>query len=225
MFQNIPFLRTDMTRLQRIVLYLLCVSFLLITPLSALAARPDPTEQMKPFVEKITRMIAEADLKNDADCNFCKRLIDVSRERFDFREMSKRVLGKSWRKLSKKEKEQFTDLFTDLLQYAYIGKIENYADQKIVFKQQRIKGNRAEVKTELVDREKSIPVSYIMILKGDQWMVYDVVVEGVSLIRNYMEQFRRIIRKDGYQGLVEQIKAKIKELEEARNRKAEEQAG
>ncbi len=190
---------------------------LLATPFAGLSSTvPDPTEQMKPFVNKMTKILAEADFKNDSQCSICQRLIDISRERFDYDEMSKRVLGKAWRKLSKEEKENFVELFTELLQYAYVGKIQNYAGQSIEFKGQRIKGKRAEVKTELVDKNKTIPVSYIMLLEGDQWMVYDVVVEGVSLIRNYMEQFREILRKGQYSGLVKQIEKKVKELQDER---------
>jgi len=190
---------------------------LLATPLVALSSTvPDPTEQMKPFINKMTKILAEADFENDSQCKICQRLIDISREHFDYNEMSKRVLGKAWRKLSKEEKENFVDLVTELLQYAYVGKIQNYAGQSIEFKGQRIKGKRAEVKTELVDKDKTIPVSYIMLLEGDQWMVYDVVVEGVSLVRNYMEQFREILRKEQYVGLVKQIEKKVKELEDER---------
>jgi phospholipid transport system substrate-binding protein len=105
------------------------------------------------------------------------------------------------------------------LQYAYIGKVEDYIDTKIQFGKQRIKGNRAEVQTQLVDANKSIPVSYIMILKGDQWMAYDIIVEGVSLIRNYMEQFRSILRKEKFSGLIDQMESKILELETEKNKK------
>ncbi len=190
---------------------------LLATPLAALSSNtPDPTAQMKPFIAKMTKILAEADFKNDVKCTICQRLIDISREHFDYNEMSKRVLGRAWRKLSDAEKENFVDLFTELLQYAYVGKIQNYAGQSIIFKGQRIRGKRAEVKTLLVDKEKTIPVSYIMLLEGDKWMVYDVVVEGVSLVRNYMEQFREILRKDKYSGLVKQIEQKVKELEKDR---------
>jgi phospholipid transport system substrate-binding protein len=83
----------------------------------------------------------------------------------------------------------------------------------VVFKGQRIKDGRAQVDTQLVDKDVVIPVSYIMILKGSDWVGYDIVVEGVSLIRNYMEQFREIIRKDGYPSLVKQIEDKVQKLE------------
>jgi len=180
---------------------------------SSASATPDPTDQMRPFLKKVTDALADPALKTVPKKEQGQRIIKIVRERFDFQEMSKRVLGHQWRNLNDKEKGEFEDVFTQLLQYAYIGKIDEYAGQKIEFTQQRIKGDRAEVQTLLVDKAKSIPVSYIMLLRGEQWMAYDVVVEGVSLVRNYMEQFQEIIRKDGYAGLVKQIEEKIDHIE------------
>jgi len=180
---------------------------------TGVASPPDPTEQLRPFLGKVTAALSEPGLKSMPRQEQGTRLLNVIRERFDFREMSKRVLGQQWRNLSDKEQDEFASLFTRLLQYAYIGKLDEYSGQQIQFTQQRVKGDRAEVQTLLVDKSKSIPISYIMQLRNDQWMIYDVVVEGVSLIRNYMEQFNEILRKEGYPGLVKQLKNKIAELE------------
>lgn len=181
---------------------------------TAAPATPDPTEQMRPYVDKIVGILTDEALQGQE--NKVKRrekVMNIVRERFDFEEMSKRVLGGQWRQLSSGEQGAFVELFTRLLEHAYIGKIEDYSKQKVIFKGQRIKDDRAQVDTELVDKDVVIPVSYIMILKGSVWMGYDIVVEGVSLIRNYMEQFREIIRKDGYASLVKQIEDKVHELE------------
>ena len=177
-------------------------------------AAPDPTEQFRPFIDKVTALLADPELKKLTKKEQCQRVIAVVRERFDFHEMSKRVLGRHWRALSETQQTEFEGLFTQLLQYAYVGKIDEYSGQKVDFTQQRIRGERAEVQTLLVDTNRTIPVSYILQLKNDQWVAYDVVVEGVSLIRNYMEQFQQIIGKDGYGRLVEQIDSKIKQLEQ-----------
>jgi phospholipid transport system substrate-binding protein len=169
---------------------------------------------MRPYVDKIVGILTDPTLQGQE--NSTKRretVMNIVRERFDFEEMSKRVLGSQWRQLSGGEQDQFVDLFTKLLEHAYIGKIEDYSKQKVVFKGQRIKDGRAQVDTQLVDKDVVIPVSYIMILKGSDWVGYDIVVEGVSLIRNYMEQFREIIRKDGYPSLVKQIEDKVQKLE------------
>jgi phospholipid transport system substrate-binding protein len=175
---------------------------------------PDPTEQLRPFIDKIVAILNNPNLHGDEKCAERRAKVrQAAKERFDFFEMSKRVLGSQWRKLSQEEKEGFVDLFTTLLEHAYIGKIEDYAKQRVVFKDQRIKKNRAQVNTVLIGQEVVIPVTYIMILKDPGWMVYDVIIEGVSLIRNYMEQFKDILRKDGYASLLQQLRVKVKELE------------
>ena len=185
----------------------------------ACANMPDPTAQLEPFLDKIVKELKDPKFKNDVSCTQCKRIVEIASEHFDFREMSKRVLGKPWRKLPAEDKDHFVSLFTKLLQYAYIGKVEDYVDKKIEFTKQRIKGKRAEVQTLLVDANKTIPVSYIMILKGDKWMVYDIIVEGVSLVRNYMEQFRSILRDEDFSALIDRMERKVLELQAEKNKK------
>ena len=192
----------------------LLVGVVILLPRPAVCAAPDPTEQFRPFLDKVTAILADPGLKKLPKKEQSRRIINVVRERFDFHEMSKRVIGQHWRSLSEQEQGDFEKLFTQLLQYAYVGKIEEYSGQQVQFTQQRIRGERAEVQTLLVDRNRSIPVSYVMLLRNDQWMAYDVIVEGVSLIRNYMEQFSEILRKDGYSALVKQIEEKIARLEQ-----------
>ena len=195
------------------VLSVVLTLFLSVFHGSALAATPDPTKQLKPFLEKIVAELKSEDFKQEPMFRQCERIVVVASEHFDFREMSKRVMGKQWRTLTDEERDGFVKLFTDLLQYAYIGSLDEYVDREVIYKKQRIKGKRAEVKTLLVDDDKTIPVSYIMILRGDKWMVYDIVVEGVSLIRNYMEQIRSVLRDEKFSGLITMLEKKIKDLE------------
>lgn len=180
------------------------------------AQAPDPTEQFRPFVEKIVATLTDESLQGEDNCiKRREEVMKIASERFDFDEMSKRVLGRTWRKLSDEDKKYFTSLFTRLLEHAYIGKIEDYSKQKVIFKDQRVKGSRAQVNTNVVDKDVSVSVSYIMMLKDDIWMVYDIVVEGVSLVRNYMDQFKEILRKEGYASLLKQVEEKVTKLEEA----------
>ena len=198
------------------------ISFLMVlslvvgvySPPAANSKVPDPSEQLKPFIDKIVAILTDPELQGDEACaQRRQRVMAAANERFDFFEMSKRVLGTQWRKLSSADQKQFVGLFKTLLEHAYIGKIEDYSKQKVVFKDQLVRNDRAQVETDLIDKDVVIPVSYIMILKNNEWMVYDIVVEGVSLVRNYMEQFKEIIRKDGYPSLLKQMQDKIKELE------------
>lgn len=176
-------------------------------------ASQGPTEQLRPLITKITEILASNTPSENGGMNKVERIMDVVKEGFDFKEMSKRVLGKKWRNLSNTEREEFVDLFTQLLKYAYVTKMDNYSNQQVEYGKQRIKGDRAEVQTVLVDGDRKIPVSYIMLLKGEQWKVYDIVVEGVSLVRNYLEQFQEILRKEDFAGLTRQIEMKIVELQ------------
>lgn len=188
---------------------------------AATQPRPDPTEQLRPFVNKIVGILTDKSLAGKANCRKRRQMVMIAaHERFDFKEMSKRVLGREWRKLSPAQKEHFVSLFTKLLEHAYLGKIEDYSKQTVEFKRQRIRGNRAEVQTVLKDNNVVIPVSYIMILEnGNQWMVYDIIVEGVSLVRNYMEQFSQILRQGGYSKLIELLENKIDILEHELSKK------
>lgn len=203
----------------RTIHWQVCLSllFLLLTLPGSLAAEnvPDPTEQLRPFVERIVGILTDPELQGPENCVVRRdKVMEVATERFDFPEMSKRVLGSTWRKLSETDKKYFTSLFKRLLEHAYIGKIEDYSKQKVVFRDQRIRGERAQVMTAVVDKDVTVAVSYIMLLENDTWMVYDIVVEGVSLVRNYMEQFKEILRKEGYDNLLVQMEEKVIELEE-----------
>lgn len=177
------------------------------------AATPDPTEQLKPVVDKVVGLLKDSEFRKQPVVDQSEVIVKLVSERFDFREMSKRVMGKQWRTLSPEQHDQFIALFTKLLQYVYINQVDEYLDKKVEFTDQRIRRDRAEVKTLLVGQEKSIPVSYIMLLKKDTWMAYDIVVEGVSLIRNYMDQVSTVLREEKFPGLIAMLEKKIKKLE------------
>ena len=179
----------------------------------ATAATPDPTEQLKPVVDKVVSLLKDAEFRKKPVVEQSDVIVKIVAERFDFREMSKRVMGKQWRTLTPAQQDQFVALFTKLLQYVYINQVDDYLDKKIEFLDQRIKRDRAEVKTLLVSEDKSIPVSYIMLLEKDNWMAYDIAVEGVSLIRNYMEQISTVLRDEKFPGLITMLEKKITKLE------------
>lgn len=177
-------------------------------------ATAQPMDQLRPTIDKMIGILDDQSLKGDEKrIERRARIMETARERFDFNEMSKRALGKEWRRRTAAERQYFIKLFTKLLEHAYIGKLEGYSGRVVTFLDQRVKGNRAVVQTTVPHNGKEIPVHYIMILRGEKWMVYDIVIEGVSLLRNYIEQFKTILRKDKYAGLVKQLEDKIKNLE------------
>ncbi len=197
---------------QRSVVFFLSLFFLAVGS-QVSAATPDPTEQLKPVIDKVVTLLKDREFRQQPVVDQSEVIVELVSERFDFREMSKRVMGKQWRGLNSEQKEQFVALFTKLLQYVYIRQVDDYIDKKIEFSGQRIKRDRAEVKSQLIDGNKTIPVSYIMILRKGQWMTYDIAVEGVSLIMNYRKQIGTVLRDEKFPGLITMLKEKISKLE------------
>lgn len=177
-----------------------------------------PTDALEPVLSELMVLLGDESLRGNENLVKRRSKVMASIERgFNFKEMSKRVLGRTWLTIDEKQKEYFTELMTKLLENVYIGKLEGYSDQTVEFVSEKIKGDRAQVTTYLVDNGIKLPVHYIMKTAGDHWLVYDINIEGVSLIRNYQQQFKSIIRKEKFEGLVKVLEEKNKSFLEAEN--------
>ncbi|MDK9708799.1 MAG: ABC transporter substrate-binding protein [Desulforhopalus sp.] len=155
-------------------------------------------------------MLGDASLKGDENRTVRRdKIMTLIKNGFDFREMSKRVLGKTWNDIDDKERDNFTRLMTKLLENVYIGKLESYSGQTIEYSGETIKEERGQVSVLLDNAGTKIPIHYIMRKTDARWMVYDINIEGVSLVRNYQEQFKAILRKDNYEGLVKVMEEKV----------------
>ncbi|MGW8195493.1 MAG: MlaC/ttg2D family ABC transporter substrate-binding protein [Desulforhopalus sp.] len=173
------------------------------------AADKSPTQYLQPVLEELTEILGDESLKGDVHLvERREKIMTVIKKGFDFREMSKRVLGRTWRTIDDKERDHFTALMTKLLENVYIGKLEGYSGETVKFVAETVKGDRAQVTTLIENEGVELPVHYIMQEDGNKWMVYDINIEGVSLVRNYQEQFRSILRTEDYQGLVKVIEEK-----------------
>lgn len=137
------------------------------------------------------------------------RLKKIADARFDYGEMAKRSLGGQWIKLREKEQQEFVDLFTEFLTATYVEKIHSYSGEEVTFLNERVEGHYAEVKTIMVGKKTDTPMDYRLVKKGDDWKAYDVVVDGISLVRNYREQFAAILRVSSYERLVLTLREKI----------------
>jgi phospholipid transport system substrate-binding protein len=132
---------------------------------------------------------------------------------FDFTETGKRALGQHWQSLNDSQKQKFISLFTDLLERSYITKIEQYSGEPIVYAGESIEGETATVRTKFVTKQGTeIPVDYRLIRRGDRWLAYDVLIEGISLVSNYRTQFDRIMRTASYSELVRRMRAQQAEF-------------
>ena len=168
-----------------------------------------PTEQLKASVERIIRVLEDPALRLEARAKERRAAIRKEAEGvFDFGETAKRALGRHWQPLAEKDRAEFTTLFADLIERAYIGKIERYSGERIAFTGEAVEGGLATVRTRFVTKQGTeVPVDYRMQQRGDRWLVYDVSVEGVSLINNYRTQFDKIIQTSSYAELVRKLKA------------------
>jgi len=168
-----------------------------------------PTDRVKQTVDEVIDILKNQELKkpvNEAKRRAAIRQA-VSRE-FNFEEMAKRALAVHWKKRTPEERREFVQLFTDLLERSYIRKIEKYTEEKILYVGEKTQGDYAVVDTKVTKKNVETPIQYKLSKETGTWMVYDVVIEGVSLVNNYRNQFNRIIRENSYEELVRKMKAK-----------------
>jgi phospholipid transport system substrate-binding protein len=171
-----------------------------------------PTDLVKQVIEKSLDALKEPG-SSEARRQKVKRIVDPY---FDYQEMAKRSLGPAWGKLSPGQRQEFVALFAQLLEASYSDKIEKYAQRvKIDYTGEIASGDNVEVRTVVVRSNDRIPLNYRLMNEGGTWKVYDVVIEGVSLVSNYRSQFSRIIHESSYAELVKRLKTKVSELTRA----------
>ena len=173
-----------------------------------------PTEQLKTSIEAVLKLLKDEDLKRPEKFKERRALLRKTIvERFDFNEMSKRALAVQWAKRTPQEKKEFVDMFTNLLEKSYMDRIEAYTDEEVEYNGESIDDDYAVVKTVVKAKDKEgIPIDYKLTKQGNQWLVYDVVIEGVSLVNNYRNQFNKIISAGSYADLVKKMKTKETEI-------------
>ena len=181
---------------------------LAILLLSASAHAGLATDQIKATVDKALVVLRDPKLKPAAKLKERRdQLKQILFSRFDFTEMAKRSLGANWRRRTPQEQEEFVRLFTDVLERAYADIIESYSDEKIVYINERIDAEYADVNSKIfTGKGQEYTINYKARLVGNEWKVYDVVAENISLVNNYRSQFTRVISKDSYEELVRRLK-------------------
>ncbi len=170
------------------------------------------TDEVKKVVDDVVCIVSDKGMKKNDSLRrqMLKKTISVI---FDYSEMAKRSLGKNWNQRSTTERKQFTDLFATLLENSYAGMIESYNDEKIVYIKENIDGAYAEVKSKVITAKRDeFSLDYRLLYKNGKWMVYDVVIEGVSLVSNYRTQFNKIIGAGGFPALVNKLQIKSDEV-------------
>jgi phospholipid transport system substrate-binding protein len=184
--------------------------FSALTFLAANARAGLPTDQIKTTVDRAVSVLKDPRFKPQAKQQERReQLKQILFARFDFTEMAKRSLGANWRRRTAQEQEEFVRLFTDVLERAYAGIIESYSDEKIVYLNERVDGSYADVGSKIItSKGEEYSIAYKAQLIGNEWKVYDVVAENISLVNNYRSQFTRVISNYSYEELVRRLKDK-----------------
>jgi len=178
-------------------------------------------EQLKGAIDRVVSTLDSPAMKGEGKADERRAAVrQIANEIFDFGEIARRSLGRYWQPLSDAQRTEFVGLFGDLLERSYISKIELYGGEKIVYSGERMDGDLAIVSTKIITKNGTeVPIDYRLFRRGDRWMVYDVNIEGISLVSNYRTQFNKIIQSNGYNTLVDRMKAKQTEAFEDTSQK------
>jgi len=190
------------------LLLLLVTGFTLGVSASSFAQN-SPTDDIRASVDTIIAILNDGQLDRAGKRS---KISEVVYKRFDFRAMSQRTLATNWRKTTDAEKDKFVDLFSKLIENSYIGKLDSYTNEKVDYTGEKLDGRKAVVETLIITTSADIPVDYRVYQKGGQWLIYDVIIEGVSLISNYRSSYQEIMKNEGFEGLLTKMQAKIEEL-------------
>ena len=167
-----------------------------------------PTDTLKGTVDRVVQILADPALKDKPEQRRTE-VRKIAEGIFDYPDTARRALGPHWNARSPQEQEEFTKLFADLLDRAYVSKIELYQGERVRYVGETAEGDEATVKTVIATKKSSdIPVDYRMHRKDGRWLVYDVIIEGVSLVSNYRTQFNKIVQTESYDALVLRLRAK-----------------
>jgi len=180
----------------------LAVAFIIFS--STLVGASQITVDLKSTIDQVLLIINDEALQSDPNAKRIQLRATID-QRFDYRQMSMRALSKNWRGRTAEERKQFVESFKNLLEKSYAKKIEAFGNGKVEYFDEVIKGKYAMVKTKVSRQDKNIEINYKLIRREEKWMVYDIVVEGVSLIQNYRAQFAKILQEDSFDGLLRRI--------------------
>jgi len=196
-------------RLFAVIVVLAC--FILAGRVMAMAS---VTNEVKKTVDEVVRIVSDKEFKKSKnEKQKRKELKAAISAMFDYGEMTQRAMGGHWKELSDPEMKEITCLFETLLENSYANKIESYNNERIIYLKEITDEDYAEVKSKIVTSKRDeYAVNYRLMNKGGRWVVYDVVIEGVSLVSNYRTQFGKIISKQGYKELAKKLRSKSEEI-------------
>ncbi|HYA90132.1 MAG TPA: ABC transporter substrate-binding protein [Thermodesulfobacteriota bacterium] len=197
--------------IKRAYLYRWSFVLFLIIGIAVPALADGPEEEIRQTTNKILSIVTDPALINPSREEEKRRLVrKVVDERFDWEEMSRRSLARYWDQRTEEEKKEFVRLYSDLLERTYMDKVEGYSGEKVTYEGESVDNGYAMVKVKIVTKKNTdIHVRYGLKKKGNKWLVYDVSIEGVSLVNSYRTQFNRIILQSSYENLVKRLRERV----------------
>jgi phospholipid transport system substrate-binding protein len=185
------------------------IALLVLTRTTVASAEQNPTESVKSTIDEVIHIINNEELKQPSRSVERRQKIEqVVRQRVSYEDMAKRALGIPWIELTDTERQEFVDLFVQLLRDVFAGRIDDYAGEQVLYLSEQREENYAEVRTKLSGQKMDTLLDFRLADKLGNWYVYDVVIDGASIISNYRAQFTSIIRDHSYAGLVNKMKEK-----------------
>jgi phospholipid transport system substrate-binding protein len=176
---------------------------------TARAVAGPPTDAVKGTINEVVKILQDESMKKPEKSEERRHALEKAIEgRFSYEEMAKRSLGAQWQSLNEQQRKEFVEAFKTFLSNSYADRITGYSGEQIQYLNERIEQGYAEVRTKIASNKSEIPLDYRLLNKDGGWRVYDVVVDGVSLVNNYRGQFSKIIRTSSYEDLVEKLKKK-----------------
>jgi phospholipid transport system substrate-binding protein len=174
-------------------------------------ASVSPSMRIKQTVDEVLQVLRTPDLDKDKRRDMVRIIV---RPRFDYRAMSQIILAKNWRQATPQQQDRFIGLFRDLLEHTYFSAMDKYTGETVRMGREKVDDKRAVVQTYISTASKEVPVNYNLRLKDDDWFVYDVSIDGVSLVSNYRTSFRNLVREKGMDGLLKELEKKVDSLKD-----------
>ena len=196
----------------KLIQHSLAIIFALLVSMPAWANDEGPRAVIENTVNHIIQALDAREDKSkltERDRDTIRQAIEG---RFDYRAMARRSLGKPWKKLSDEERSHFTEVFRELLERSYGNRLNEYNGQIVVFADAELKKKKARVKSKVIDGTRETPVDYSMHRTNTGWQVYDIRIEGTSMIRTFHQDFKSILKKGGYDKLVKTLEEKVAKL-------------
>jgi len=186
----------------------LAILFVFSAPQGIMAQPSAITKNLKQTINQVIEILQDEKLKTDPTARraILRKTID---KRFNYQQMAVRALAKNWGPRSSEERAEFVNLFRKLLERSYANKIENFRDGEIRYKDEIIKGKYAMVKTEVQQHGKYVSLDYKLIKENGNWKVYDFIISGVSMIRNYRSQFSKTLKEKSFKELMESLERSV----------------